>query len=222
MPRRSSRWRGASRRSTRWLPPRDPSLEPSIGELLSKPGAYPVELRITALDYLSDLDAAWVGQVVLANYRKFRSPSCAHGDRIADRAPRLGRTTAGCDRARRDSSRGPERRTRCGNLLVRADEALAEKVKTHWGTFANRARSEARGSHCPTCASFLRRTPGDPAAGQEVFKRVCGAVPQALWRGPGRGSGYHGQRPQFVRAVAVECLRPQPGDRRGLSGTAPS
>jgi putative heme-binding domain-containing protein len=56
---------------------------------------------------------------------------------------------------------------------VRGDDALAERVKAHWGAVRT-DRDPQREQVIAQMRSFLRRTPGNAEAGQVVFNRVCG------------------------------------------------
>jgi putative heme-binding domain-containing protein len=58
-------------------------------------------------------------------------------------------------------------------LLVRADEPLAEKLKAQWGSVRD-SRNPQREEVIDQMRTFLRNTSGDAIAGQAVFKRVCG------------------------------------------------
>ncbi len=150
---------------------RDESLESSIGDLLASANSQQ-ELAITALHDLSDLDADWVGQVVLANYSRFDTPLRAPAiDLLTTRRIWFERLLEAIGKGEIPASALNANQVR--NLLVKADDALSEKIKKHWGSIRD-ARDQNREEVIARMRSFLRRTPGDPVAGRAVFQRVCG------------------------------------------------
>jgi putative membrane-bound dehydrogenase-like protein len=58
-------------------------------------------------------------------------------------------------------------------LLAARDPRLVAAVTKQWGTIRE-ARNPKRDAIVAEMRGFLRRTPGDPHRGQEVFARVCG------------------------------------------------
>jgi putative heme-binding domain-containing protein len=154
----------------------DPSLEASIRQLLSNPKTSPEELCITAIDYLSDIDAPWVGRAVLENYTQFHTSVQAPSIELLVKRPiwveqllnAIGKGQVPATALNANQVR---------NLLVKADAALTEKINKHWGTMRS-DRDPLREEVIIQMTSFLRRTPGDAAAGVEVFNRVCGECHQ--------------------------------------------
>jgi putative heme-binding domain-containing protein len=58
-------------------------------------------------------------------------------------------------------------------LLTQGDTVLADRVRAQWGALRT-DRDPQREEVIAQMRTFLRHTPGDPQAGQEVFNRVCG------------------------------------------------
>src|SRR5262249_22175943 len=59
---------------------------------------------------------------------------------------------------------------------------------------------------------------GRPTKGYYGLQETLRPVPQDPRRGRRGRAGHHEQRPLDVRAVALERVRPEPGDRGGLPG----
>ena len=150
----------------------DGSLEASVAELLANANSDPVELRGAALGSLARLDASWVARVVLANYQQLESelrPKAvellterrAWAEQLLDAMGRqeIPATALNANQVRQ--------------LLVRGDPALVEKVKARWGSIRG-DRDPKREAVIAEMRTLLRHAPGDPGAGQAVFKRVCG------------------------------------------------
>src|SRR5262249_14808873 len=58
-------------------------------------------------------------------------------------------------------------------LLASRDPELVKAVQSHWGTIREE-RNPRRDAVIDEMRAFLRKTPGDPDKGHEVFKKVCG------------------------------------------------
>ncbi len=58
-------------------------------------------------------------------------------------------------------------------LLASKDAELIKQVKAHWGTIRE-SRDPAREKLVGDMRDFLRKTKGDPMAGMQVYKTVCG------------------------------------------------
>jgi len=149
----------------------DESLESSIGQLLANATSQQ-ELAMTALNNLSDLDAAWVAQTVLANYARFDTPLRAPAiDLLTTRQIWFEQLLESIGKGDIPASALNANQVR--NLLVKADQSLVEKIHKHWGTMRD-TRDQNREEVISRMRSFLRRTSGDPVAGKVVFQRVCG------------------------------------------------
>jgi putative heme-binding domain-containing protein len=150
----------------------DESLEDSITRLFADSPATPVDLRAGALASLSHLDASWIARVVLTNYGQLEAE-------LRPRAIELltaRRTWAESLLAAIGEGRVPVAALNANQvrkLLVEADEALAQKVNKLWGSLRSE-RDPRREEVIARMRTFLRQAPGDPAAGQVVYKRVCG------------------------------------------------
>jgi len=151
---------------------RETTLREAVEPLLANPSDHPVELRAAALAALARHDAPWVAEVVLANY----------GTLEAELRPRavelLTQRHAWAEKlidavARQEIPASALNVNQVRQLLVGADSSLTERVRKHWGAVRSN-RDPQREQVIADMRSFLRRTPGDAKAGQEVFHRVCG------------------------------------------------
>ncbi len=150
----------------------DESLEASAGELFQSPQNSPVELRAAALASLARLDAPWVARVVLASYGQLEAElrpraiglltqrrAWAEGLLDAIGAGQIPPSALNANQVRQ--------------LLIEADDALTARINKQWGSVRS-DRDPRRDDVIAQMRSFLRQTPGDPSAGQVVYKRVCG------------------------------------------------
>jgi putative membrane-bound dehydrogenase-like protein len=58
-------------------------------------------------------------------------------------------------------------------LLSSKDEEIAKQVRAHWGA-VREGRNPKREQLIAQMRAMLQKTPGDPEAGHQVFKKVCG------------------------------------------------
>ena len=151
---------------------RDETVQRTVEQLFANAQDYPVELRRTALESLGDLDAPWVAQQVLANYERLEAelrPKAvqllcerqAWAEQLLDAVARerIPATVLNANQLRQ--------------LLLGADADFAERIKAQWGSVRDQ-RDPKREQVIAKMRTFLRTTPGDPVAGQVVYKRVCG------------------------------------------------
>ncbi len=151
---------------------RDESLAASVTPLFADAAAHPVELRRAAIEALGRLDADWVGQLLLTHYPDLEvelrpkavellCERTAWAEQLIDAIgnKQLPATVLNANQVRQ--------------LLVKADQRLADKVKSQWGSVRDE-RNPQREEVIAHMRTFLRNTPGDALAGQAVYKRVCG------------------------------------------------
>ncbi|MEX2112239.1 MAG: PVC-type heme-binding CxxCH protein, partial [Pirellulales bacterium] len=151
---------------------RDESLEALVTPLFANPPAHPVELRHAAVDALGRLDANWVGQLMLTHYPMLEAelrPKAV--ELLCERTAWAEQLIDAVGKQQLPSSVLNANQVR--QLLVKADQRLAEKVKAQWGSVRDE-RNPQREEVIAHMRGFLRNTPGDALAGQAVFKRVCG------------------------------------------------
>ncbi len=143
-----------------------------MNELLADTRSHPVQLRSATLAALAQLKSPWVARVVLANYAALEpelkpraiellSERRAWADALLD-AIAAGTIPAVALNA-----------NQVRQLLAGADTELAARVKKVWGSIRD-TRDPLREQVIAQMRSYLRNTPGDAVAGQEVYKRVCG------------------------------------------------
>jgi putative heme-binding domain-containing protein len=150
----------------------DPSLEASMGRLFADKAAGPVELRAAALESLSRMDADWIGLAVLTNYQRLEPELRPKAiELLTERGTWAEQLIDAVGRHEIPPAALNVNQVR--QLLVRGNAALAEKVKTHWGSVRT-DRDPKRENVMADMRTFLRSASGDAMAGREVFKRVCG------------------------------------------------
>ncbi len=150
----------------------DGSLRADIQPLFAGAQPQPVQLRRAAIESLGQSDADWVADLLLANYEKLepelRPKAVAL---LCERRRWAEQLLDAIGNERVPTSALNTNQVR--QLLVGADSDLTEKVTAIWGSLREQ-RDPAREQVISQMRSFLRNTPGDPVAGQAVYKRVCG------------------------------------------------
>ncbi|HEX3727154.1 MAG TPA: PVC-type heme-binding CxxCH protein, partial [Pirellulales bacterium] len=137
----------------------DTTLEASISQLLAGEKSPSNELQVAAIRYLSELDASWVPHVVLQNYPHFQPQvQAAAVELLTKRGIWTEQLLEAIGRGEIPSTALNANQVR--SLLVKADAALAAKIKKHWGVI-RQERDPKREEVVAQMRSFLRRTPGD-------------------------------------------------------------
>jgi putative membrane-bound dehydrogenase-like protein len=150
----------------------DASLEKTVGDVLGNVQASPVELRSAALSSMARIEAAWVAQVVLANYGRLEPELRPKAIELLTER-RIWAEQLLDAIGRQEIPAAALNANQVRQLLVGGDDALAERVKARWGSVRG-DRDPRREGVIDEMRTFLRRTPGDARAGQEVYKRICG------------------------------------------------
>jgi putative heme-binding domain-containing protein len=150
----------------------DDSLEGPVRQLFADAKANPVQLRAAALDSLSRADAPWVARVILDNYPRLEVELRPRAiEVLTQRRSWAEQLLDAIGRDEIPSSALNANQVR--QLLARGDASLVAKVKARWGSLRE-TRDPKREEVIARMRPFLRKTPGDPIAGAEVFRRVCG------------------------------------------------
>jgi putative heme-binding domain-containing protein len=150
----------------------DDSLETGVGALFGEPSQNPIELRSAALASLSRVDAPWVAATVLGSYEKLEPELRPRAiELLTERRPWAEALLDAIGRGDIPASALNANQVR--NLRARGDAALTKKVEQHWGVVRDE-RNPAREAVIAELRPLLRKRSGNPHAGQEVFKRVCG------------------------------------------------
>ncbi|MFO0928364.1 MAG: PVC-type heme-binding CxxCH protein [Gemmataceae bacterium] len=102
-------------------------------------------------------------------------------------------------------------------LLASKDAELATLVKQHYGT-VRADRNPDRERVVADMRRLLTRTKGDAHRGIAVFKKLCAQCHKLYGEGADVGPDITGVGRARLRPAAVERVRPEPGDRAGLSG----
>ncbi|MEX0979169.1 MAG: c-type cytochrome, partial [Pirellulales bacterium] len=150
----------------------DATLEASVAELFAQPHGNPVELRAAALDSLSRVDAPWVARVILTNYPKLEPELKPRAiEVLTERRAWAGQLLDAIGRDEIPATALNANQVR--QLIASGDASLVAKVHARWGSLRD-SRDPKREEVIARMRPFLRKTPGDPHAGKEVYARVCG------------------------------------------------
>ncbi len=150
----------------------DGSLLAGVTALFANPAQNPVELRSSALASLAHLDDAWVADVILGHYGQLEPELRPRAiELLTERRAWAERLLDAIGSGEIPASALNANQVR--QLLARGESSLVEKVKAQWGSIRD-SRDPKREEVIGHMRSFLRKTPGDAHAGQEIFKRVCG------------------------------------------------
>ncbi len=147
-------------------------LRANVTPLFADAADHPVELRRAAIEALGRLDKSWVAELLLNSYPSLEAelrPKAV--ELLCERTQWAEQLIDAIGEHQLPPSVLNANQVR--QLLVRADESLAEKLKAQWGSIRD-SRNPQREEVIDQMRSFLRNTPGDAIAGQAVFKRVCG------------------------------------------------
>jgi hypothetical protein len=165
---------------------RDETLQASIERLMSDVKATPVELRVAALGALARVDAPWVARLVLTGYSQLEPELRPRAiELLTERRAWAEQLLDAIGRQEIPASALNLNQVR--QLLTQGDSALADRVRAQWGELRT-DRDPKREEVIAQMRTFLRHTPGDPRAGQEVFNRVCGQCHKLHGTGHAQGA----------------------------------
>jgi putative heme-binding domain-containing protein len=149
----------------------DDQLLDVVARMLSAP-ASSLQLRRRTLDALGRLEDPQVGDVVLRAYAQLDAEVRPQAiELLTGRAAWSKQLLAAIGQDRIPANALNLNQVR--KLLTSKDEELASQVRAVWGTLRT-DRDPAREQTIARMRRFIRDTPGDPHAGREVFKKVCG------------------------------------------------
>ncbi len=150
----------------------DDTISGGVTAFFADPRNHPVELRTAALAALARLDAPWIAEVVLENYPQLEPELRPRAIELL--TERLQWAEQLLDAIGRDEIPASAlNANQVRQLLARNDASLTEKVHARWG-YVRDERDPHREELIGRMRTFLRKTEGNPLAGEEVFKRVCG------------------------------------------------
>lgn len=150
----------------------DAELLQPVAQVLEKQGQYPVELRGKILAALGKLDSDRTAEVVLAAYAKSEPelrPQMV--ELLTSRASWSKLLLKAIAEKKVEANALNENQVR--KMLAAKDDDLRKLVLAQWGS-VREERNPAREQVIAAMRVHLRKTPGDPFKGQEVFKKVCG------------------------------------------------
>ncbi len=150
----------------------DDALQSGVVELFSDPASNPVELRTSALASLSRVDEPWVAAVVLDHYEQLEPELRPRAiELLCERLVWADTLLDAIGRGEIPANALNANQVR--QLVARGDRSLSEKVEAQWGKLRD-GRNPQREEVIAQMRPFLRKSKGDPHAGQKVFMKVCG------------------------------------------------
>jgi putative membrane-bound dehydrogenase-like protein len=150
----------------------DKELPATVSQLLAKKDKYPVELRGKVLSTLGKLDSPEVPRAVLAAYATSEPELRPQMVELLTQRTAWGKALMEAVAAKTvEANALNENQVR--KLLASKDEDLRKLVIAQWGS-VREERNPKREQVLAQMRTHLRKTPGDPFKGIEVFKKVCG------------------------------------------------
>lgn len=150
----------------------DPDLLPAVAGVLNSAETDSLELRRRTLDALGRLEAEQVAEVVLAAYPKMEAELKPQAiELLTGRAAWSKQLLAAIADERLPAAALNMNQVR--KLLASKDAELVKQVQTVWGAVRTE-RNPQREEVISQMRRVLRKTSGDPHAGQAVFKKLCG------------------------------------------------
>ncbi len=140
--------------------------------------AFSPDFLAALLDALGRLDHPDVARVVLERYPNL--PPAVRGraiDLLAQRPPWAKALIAAVEAKTIPAAAVNVNQLR--RLQASQDPAVVAKVKELWGT-VREGRNEQRELVVGQMLNFLRKTPGDPFRGQQVFAKLCASVTRSM------------------------------------------
>lgn len=150
----------------------DSSVLEAAGTILKDAKAGSADFRGQFLASLGKLDDPRVAEVVLAAFKQLEpdiQPKAV--ELLTQRATWAKALLAAI--GKKDISAEALNLNQVRKLLATKDAELIKAVSAQWGTIRE-GRSPQRDAVIAEMRQMIRRTPGDPHRGQEVFKKVCG------------------------------------------------
>ena len=150
---------------------RDPSLLDAVARTLPDPAAAPLGLRGRMLAALGRLDDPKVASTVLAAYPRLEPELKPRAVELLSDRPSWARAllAAIADKTVPASALNTNQIRKLQNLK---DVAIRNQAKALLGT-VREGRNPQRELIVGQMRNFLRKTPGDPVAGQAIFKKLC-------------------------------------------------
>jgi putative heme-binding domain-containing protein len=149
----------------------EPAVLDAVASILNAPGRHPAGLRRRMLERLGPLESPRVAEIVLAAFPDLEPEARPNAIVILTERPAWTRRLLDAV----ESETIPASAVSVNQLrkmLAGRDRQIAERVRAIWGTIRE-GRDERRELVVGQMRNFLRKTPGDPVAGQAVFRKLC-------------------------------------------------
>jgi putative membrane-bound dehydrogenase-like protein len=150
----------------------DVEVLPPISKVLGLRDRYSVDLRAKVLAALGKLDHANVATVVLNAYPQSEPELQPQIVELLTSRASWGKALLKAI-AEKQVAANALNENQVRKLLASKDDDLRKLVVAQWGS-VREERNPAREQVIAAMRTHLRKTPGDPFKGQEVFKKVCG------------------------------------------------
>ncbi|HVX63284.1 MAG TPA: c-type cytochrome, partial [Pirellulales bacterium] len=150
----------------------DPDLLPAVAGVLNSSENASLELRRRTLDALGRLERADVAEIVLAAYPKMEAELKPQAIELLTGRAAWSKQLLAAIAAERLPA-GALNVNQVRKLLASKDAELVKQVQTVWGVMRTE-RNPQREKVIAEMRTFVRKHPGDPHAGQQVFKKLCG------------------------------------------------
>ncbi|WP_339907436.1 PVC-type heme-binding CxxCH protein [Symmachiella dynata] len=150
----------------------DKSILPTVQGILTDPEQHPQKFRAAIIATLGQMQDPGVADVILAAYPVLESnlqPDAI--ERLTDRGHWSKKLLTAIDEKKIPASAINVNQVR--KLLASKNKDLVKSVRSVWGTVRTK-RDPNREKVLAQMRTFLRKTPGDAAAGQQVFHKLCG------------------------------------------------
>ncbi|QDT46032.1 Cytochrome c [Symmachiella dynata] len=150
----------------------DKTILPTVQGILTDPEQHAQKFRAAIIATLGQMQDPGVADVILAAYPGLEpdlQPDAI--ERLTDRGQWSKKLLTAIDEKKIPASAINVNQVR--KLLASKDKDLIKSVRSVWGTVRTK-RDPNREKVLAQMRTFLRKTPGDAAAGQQVFHKLCG------------------------------------------------
>ncbi|MEX2142170.1 MAG: c-type cytochrome [Pirellulales bacterium] len=149
----------------------DKSLDQKVAEMLADAKHNSADFRAGALTALGRSDSPQVAETVLAAYPKLEPDLQPKAIELLTQRPLWAKTLLAAI-GRNELPTTVLNATQVARLQASRDEELVKLVKSKWGTVRTE-RNPNREKVIAELRDHIRRTPGDPFRGEQVFKTLC-------------------------------------------------
>ncbi|MSU77518.1 MAG: c-type cytochrome [Gemmataceae bacterium] len=144
---------------------------PTVHLIFDDPSPRFRSLRGNAIQRLSKLSVPWVPETVLTRYEKFTPDEQAKAIELLTQRPTWAKALFN-EIAAKNISKDVININQARRLLSTKDKDLAQLIEKHWG-IPRDTRNPERERIVTQMKELFAKTPGDPKAGQPIFKKLC-------------------------------------------------